>query len=253
MKRVLILFCFLPWLLSTSSQEPVKVMVQKPGTLSAILTQAQQDTCQYLVISGKLNSADIKVLRKMAEADGRGRLKLLNLQDATIVSSEVPYLTIQKAEETILAGTSSQRYEPRRIEFGHDAKASFNDHEYALAESQYRPVSPFVVTTEDAYYVLLGEAYGELDAKVKAQNLTEWKSLKRQKLNGKGHRISKSDDNHYTYNAFTHKKLFCMDMFYRCPNLKTIVLPRKGKIYDGVAVAGDSERRYIKVTKKRAK
>lgn len=48
--------------------------VIEPGTLSSLLTQAQQDTCQYLVVSGKLNSADIKVLRKMAGAESSGRL-----------------------------------------------------------------------------------------------------------------------------------------------------------------------------------
>lgn len=66
-----IAFCFS---LYASSQEPVKVKVIEPGTLSSLLTQAQQDTCQYLVVSGKLNSADIKVLRKMAGAESSGRL-----------------------------------------------------------------------------------------------------------------------------------------------------------------------------------
>ena len=110
-----------------------------------------------------------------------------------------------------------------------------------------------VELADDANYILLGEAYGELDEKTKALNLAQWKSLKQQKLNGKGHRISQDDGEHYTYYAFTSKKLFCMDMFYRCPNLKLVILPRKGDIYEGVAVAGDSERRYINLTKKKAK
>jgi len=242
-----ITFCFT---LFASAQEPVKVKVKEPGTLSALLTQAQQDTCQYLVVSGKLNSADIKVLRKMAGADGRGKLRTLNLLDATIVSGEEPYLTIRNAEETILAGKSSERYAPTSIYFGHDVNASFNGREYPLEEDLYG--APCVIT-DDANYILLGEAYGELDEKTKALNLAQWKSIKRQKLNGKGHRISQDDGEHYTYYAFTSKKLFCMDMFYRCPSLKLVVLPRKGKIYGGVAVAGDSERRYINLTKKKAK
>ena len=197
-----------------------------------------------------MNSADIKVLRKMAGADGHGKLRTLNLLDATIVSSEEPYLTIRNAEETILAGKSSERYAPTSIYFGHDVNASFNGREYPLEEDLYG--APCVIT-DDANYILLGEAYGELDEKTKALNLAQWKSIKRQKLNGKGHRISQDDGEHYTYYAFTSKKLFCMDMFYRCPNLKLVVLPRKGKIYGGVAVAGDTERRYIRVTKKKAK
>ena len=242
-----ITFCFS---LIAASQEPVKVNLEKPGTLSSLLTEAQKDTCQYLAVSGKLNSADIKVLRKMAGADGHGKLRTLNLLDATIVSSEEPYLTIRNAEETILAGKSSERYAPTSIYFGHDVNASFNGREYPLEEDLYG--APCVIT-DDANYILLGEAYGELDEKTKALNLAQWKSIKRQKLNGKGHRISKGEGEHYTYNAFTSKKLFCMDMFYRCPNLKLVVLPRKGKIYSRVAVAGDSERRYINLTKKKAK
>ena len=242
-----IAFCFS---LIASSREPVKVKVKEPGTLSSLLTQAQQDTCQYLVVSGKLNSADIKVLRKMAGAESSGRLKALDLKDATIVSGEEPYLTIRNAEETILAGKSSERYAPTSIYFGHDVNASFNGREYPLEEDLYG--APCVIT-DDANYILLGEAYGELDEKTKALNLAQWKSIKRQKLNGKGHRISLSDGSHFTYNAYTYKKLFCLDMFYRCPNLKLVILPRKGDIYEGVAVAGDTERRYIKVTKKKAK
>lgn len=252
MKRLLFLFSVL-FSLSVYSQEAVKVKVTKPGTLSTLLTETQQNTCKYLVVSGKLNSADIKVLRKMAGANGRGKLTILNLMNATIVSSETPYLTIRNAEEKILAGKSYEHYEPTSIYFGHDARAHFSDIEYALAETKYHPVSPLVVITDEANYVLLGEAYGELDAKTKTQNLAQWKSIKRQKLNGKGHRISQDEEEHYTYYAFTSKKLFCMDMFYRCPNMKLVILPRKGNIYEGVAVAGDSMRRYINVTKKKAK
>ncbi|MBQ6225236.1 MAG: hypothetical protein IJJ73_02885, partial [Bacteroidaceae bacterium] len=63
-----------------------------------------------------------------------------------------------------------------------------------------------VELAEEANYVLLGEASAEMDVKAKARNLAEWKSLKQQKLNGKGHRISKGEGEHYTYNAFTSKK-----------------------------------------------
>ena len=247
----LFLFITLCFSLIASSREPVKVKFKEPGTLSALLTQAQQDTCQYLVVSGKLNSADIKVLRKMAGADGRGKLTILNLMNATIVSSETPYLTIRNAEEKILAGKSYEHYEPTSFSLG-PLSNHFDNLDFHLEDDRYSPISRGV-TTEDANYVLLGEASGEMDVKAKARNLAEWKSLKQQKLNGKGHRISKGEGEHYTYNAFTSKKLFCMDMFYRCPNLKLVVLPRKGKIYSRVAVAGDTERRYIKVTKKKAK
>ncbi|MGN0234041.1 MAG: hypothetical protein ACI4B5_06445, partial [Bacteroidaceae bacterium] len=43
-----------------------KVITKKAGMLGTLLTQAQQDTCTALAIKGKLNSADIRVLRQMA-------------------------------------------------------------------------------------------------------------------------------------------------------------------------------------------
>jgi hypothetical protein len=171
-----ITFCFSLFL---SSREPVKVKVKEPGTLSALLTQAQQDTCQYLVVSGKLNSADIKVLRKMAGADGRGKLTILNLMNATIVSSETPYLTIRNAEEKILAGKSYEHYEPTSFSLG-PLSNHFDNLDFHLEDDRYSPISRGV-TTEDANYVLLGEASAEMDVKLKARNLAEWKSLKQQK------------------------------------------------------------------------
>ena len=42
------------------------VVVKQAGTLGTLLTQVQQDTCTALAIKGKLNSDDIRILRRMA-------------------------------------------------------------------------------------------------------------------------------------------------------------------------------------------
>ena len=50
------------------------VRVKKAGTLETVLSASQQDTCRHLIVKGKLNSADLQVLRRMAGwADGAGR------------------------------------------------------------------------------------------------------------------------------------------------------------------------------------
>ena len=103
MKQSLFFFLFLYSFLA-NCQQADKVKVEKPGTLSTLLTKAQQDTCKHLVVSGKLNSADIKVLRKMAGADGFGNLQVLDLKDAKIIPCEEPYLIIRNAEEKVLLG-----------------------------------------------------------------------------------------------------------------------------------------------------
>ena len=223
MKRLLLLFSIL-FSLSAYSQEAVKVKVTKLGTLSTLLTETQQNTCKYLVVSGKLNSADIKVLRKMAGANGHGSLRTLNLSNATIVSSEEPYLTIRNAEETIIPWIS--------LEMGTKW----------VSYSEFDPI----VALRDASYVLLGN-YKKLDAEATEMNVSQWKKVKRQTTNTKGHRAERDKDGHYTYIAHTHKKLFSKDMFYLCPNLQLVILPSKGNLYDGVAIINDPIR-YTETT-----
>ena len=224
------LFLFIAFYFSlfASSQEPVKVKVIEPGTLSSLLTQAQQDTCQYLVVSGKLNSADIKVLRKMAGAESSGRLKALDLKDATIVSSEVPYLTIRNAEEKILPNVSS-------------VKVSVGPMGRELRWGGLSPEIPSFSTLGNdllsAKLILPNQAEQPLDVNAVSQNLSLWKAITKIKL--KGHTIIEGKDGHYTYSAFTHKKHFCRDMFYHCPNLKQVIVPEKGKMYEDVSISRD--------------
>lgn len=222
MKQTLLILCVL-FTLSAYSQEAVKVKVTKPGTLSTLLTKAQQDTCQHLVVSGKLNSADIKVLRKMAGAEGYGKLHTLDLKDATIAKSYEPYLTIRNAEETVIPWIS--------IESGTKW----------VSYSEFDPV----MALRNANYVLLGSDR-KLDAEATTMNVSQWKKVKRQTLNPKGHTIERSKDGHYTYSAFTYKKSFCEDMFYLCPNLRLVIIPTNGKIFDRVVVIG-SPIRYMEV------
>lgn len=223
---LLTLFCLFSH--SVYCQREIKVKVQEPGTLSALLTQDQQDTCQHLVVSGKLNSADIKVLRKMAGADGRGKLTTLNLMNATIVSSEVPYLTIRNAEEKILPNVSS-------------VKVSVGPMGRELRWGGLSPEIPSFSTLGNdllsAKLILPNQAEQPLDVNAVSQNLSLWKAITKIKL--KGHTIIEGKDGHYTYSAFTHKKHFCRDMFYHCPNLKQVIVPEKGKMYEDVSISRD--------------
>ena len=87
----------------------VRVEVLKEGTLSMSLTDLQKDTCSYLVVKGKLNSADIRMLRQMAgyadEGGKVGRLECLDLKDVEFVDDKCPFMTLDAAKEH-LAGTA---------------------------------------------------------------------------------------------------------------------------------------------------
>ncbi|MBR0543931.1 MAG: hypothetical protein IIW98_05700, partial [Bacteroidaceae bacterium] len=84
------------------------------------------------------------------------------------------------------------------------------------------------------------------DNRDKLDEIPLWKMVTKKWLKVKGHNVSRDKDGHFTYSAFTRKGLFCQDMFYSCPNLQFVILPRKGRIYDRVVIVGDPIR-YKKV------
>lgn len=95
------------------------VEVEKAGTLAQVLTQEQKDTCTVLTVKGKLNSADVRLLRQMAgyKEEGRpvGCLQVLNLEEAEFVNDKTPYMVLDAAETQLAAtavptGSSSYSY-----------------------------------------------------------------------------------------------------------------------------------------------
>ncbi len=97
-------------LMSATCYAQTKVEVAAPGTLSALLTDTQKDTCRSLVVTGKLNSADIRTLRQMAgygeEGGKTGRLETLDLKDAGFVTDKEPFMVLDAAKEH-LTGTAA--------------------------------------------------------------------------------------------------------------------------------------------------
>ena len=216
------------------------VEVIEAGSLASKLTEVQQDTCRHLIVSGKLNSEDIMVLRKMAGADGRGRLRLLNLMGAEIVSSKMPYLIISRAEDMIVPNLSTEYTLPTQIYWGgptNDISIYASDDLPPVEETIYPGGRANEI--RHANFILLGNCEKKLNAQTKSLYISQWEKMKRQRVKPKGHCISKDNDGHFTYSAYTRKGLFCEDMFYRCPNLQLVILPCKGRVYDRVVVARD--------------
>ncbi|MBP3711286.1 MAG: hypothetical protein J6I86_02335 [Bacteroidaceae bacterium] len=233
---------FLLWAMNALSQEPAKVNVTKAGTLSTLLTKAQQDTCQHLVVTGKLNSADIKALRKMAGEDGHGSLHTLDLKDATIVSSDVPYLTIRNAEEKVVPELLNE-YVHQTLITGGGGRVPSSEASWYLSD-EYLPVEEYYGGNPNpelrhVSFFLLGDTNKKLSERAIHLNMAQWKKMKRQKTKAKGHLVEPGQDGHFTYFAFTRKKLFSKDMFYLCPNLRLIIIPAKGNLYGGVTIVDD--------------
>jgi hypothetical protein len=81
-----------------------EINMEQPGTLQQMLTTEEQSQVTTLKINGPLNSADIRLLRKMAGADKQpvfadgwqgGALCELDLQNAIITGDDTPYLTMR--------------------------------------------------------------------------------------------------------------------------------------------------------------
>ena len=103
-RKIALICCILMGCLACLAQNVVEV--KKPGTLGSLLTQEQQDTCTTLILQGKLNSSDIKVLRHMAgyqeEGCQTGCLRGVDLSRVTFVSDKKPYLVLDTAQEHMM-------------------------------------------------------------------------------------------------------------------------------------------------------
>ncbi len=233
---------------AAGSSAQTRVEVKKAGTLGRLLTQAQQDTCSALVVSGKLNAEDLKVLRRMAgfqeEGHSTGRLAFLDLDKCKMKKSKEPFMVLDAAKE-FLAGT------------GRPAWEQFNDHvnmssPYRRTTSRYNPhfllghrsgehvMADFVDLVYQFEYARLG---GTLVAPMKFlyptegdfhfdQGLTEeeWEDLKRMGLRkGHGYEIIR-EGSRYTLHLYTRKNHFSQAAFYKCPHLKALIFPRTALI-----------------------
>lgn len=225
------------------------VRVKKAGTLASLLTREQQDTCTTLAIKGKLNSADIKVLRRMAGGNdvgslGTGRLALLDLSEAKVVSSNQDYLLLDAVEESLVCAVYAKRVEENYVYNGntyYDVRkygAAYildyrSDARYTVVRkgvwthrTNLKSVNPYlkrVVSTEE-FVFRDGLSVGE------------WKVLEKKGLTKfSGHRLQ-NENGKYMLHCFTKKGLFSVDFFYKCPNLRTVVLPEDKRLDENMAV-----------------
>lgn len=98
MKRILNLFLFLVICAVGMAQVSRTIEVKKPGTLSELLTDEEKASITELTLVGKLNSADVSILRRMAGAKDKwtkfnweGKLISLDLSNASFVKDNTPY------------------------------------------------------------------------------------------------------------------------------------------------------------------
>lgn len=98
------------------------IVVEKPGTLSSLLTEEECPRISALKVAGRINGADIRLLRRMAGAlevedysSWKGILTHLDLSDAKIVTDTVPYRVIDAKIINYWTNVKGKRYEFSKI------------------------------------------------------------------------------------------------------------------------------------------
>jgi hypothetical protein len=248
------------------------INVKKAGTLESLLTQEQKDTCSRLMIVGKINSADIVTLRKMAGENGS--LAILDLSGARIVESKEPYLVIEDAEQHIMLWRhwvqGGPSYTPRdwieipeseRVEYNKRSwRPTYQDKKYPSSPSRYMLPSRYNVPyrertrvsgfreTFKKWWSGDSNTYGQTAICLFEDSLMELpgrKILKMKPIRLKGHRLERKGDK-YVLTAHTVRGSLCSDMFYDCPKLKHVIVPLNLSRNERVAIRG-SRVNYLEV------
>ena len=247
------------------------VKVKKAGTLSSLLTPEQLDTCTALAIRGKLNSADIKVLRRMAGGDGGdGHLGLLDLSKAKIESSYEPYLVLDAADEYLVGAAYAKQVRMRsygntRYEKIYEVQKCGpayalnyrSDEKYAVVRPAYLMRETNVVSPLPPKRMFEGQAsrHGIVESKEHVTLVSkdefvfrrgvsdvEWLKLTRAGLHKfPGHELRKDGERYKLY-CSTKKGVFSADFFYKCPHLKIVMLAKKVYLDESIIVCDDAVR-----------
>lgn len=249
MKKAIQLFFMILFCQFMNAQTLVKI--KKPGTLEQVLSQEQKDTCSFIVIEGKINSADIKVLRQMAgyseDSSNTGKLFAIDLRNAKFVTDKNPFMVLDAKNEKI-AGTAL----PSKIRWWNSAYASGPIETKLISltatsgsRAQYRILGymPFFFVNYNKGHAVkirrhimynVDRGWGPTEIRESVGDFrfkdgiteTQWKEMKDYELNKFiGHKIIKKDRDFFMEVSLKKGK-FTHDTFYKCPNLRYVFLPK---------------------------
>ena len=218
-----------------------------PGGLSRMLNPAERDTCSVLVVSGELNSADLKILRRMAgymEQEGNrvGRLAYLDLSGARFKSDKNPYLYVDAElahlclyQETIYTNLQESFSKPsaRGGFYGSNVVTQIP---YVLGSSHGYRKNFALLNLDDRAEVEAADSYRMTSRKKKGIHFLSLRHIR-------GHHLKKVKGE-WIWSSHIRKGQFCYDMFYGCPNLKVVILPESGKCCNRVWVYNDGIEYY---------
>ena len=174
-----------------------EINMEQPGTLQQMLTTEEQSQVTTLKINGPLNSADIRLLRRMAGADKQpvfadgwqgGALCELDLQNAIITGDDTPYLTMRAT------GSWTQR-----VRVANNVKKVVTYDFDKMTETEWKSFEANIGTKKDGFF------------------------------------YTRTDDNRYWVHYTCQDSVIGNHMFAGCTSLRKILLPNQTRKIDDYA------------------
>ena len=216
-----------------------KTTVHNPnaGSLCQVLSQEQIDTCTKIILTGELNSEDLRLLRRMAgykehNGDKVGHLVYLDLSGVRFKSDKKPYLTVN-AEKARLFLYQDVIYTSPEESFSKRSARGCKATEipYILGSSWGYRKNFALLNFDDSVEVVSADSYRMTSKKQKGIHFQSLRNIR-------GHHVKKVNGE-WIWSSHIRRGQFCYDMFYGCPNLEVVILPESGKCCDRVFVYKD--------------
>ncbi len=204
------------------------------------------DSCATLLVKGKLNSEDIHVLRHLCgyEADCHkglvGKVRTLDLRDASFVTDKRPYMTLNSVEDAIYGWVMPDYYTgfQDQITIEHPGLNGSTTKSWGGAPF-YKP-SLLVAGRKDLHFQSSYDwesMQGELVDMSKPVDKKEWRKAQNRWLTKlKAHRLTHDASGACLLAVSLRKGRASYDMFYKCPTVQTVIMPKGTKFIDGVYV-----------------
>lgn len=214
------------------------------GGLCKVLSKEQIDTCTNVILTGELNSEDLRLLRRMAgykehEDDKVGKLAYLDLSGVRFKSDKNPYLSVDAEKARLFLYQTTFYTNPKEGLL----KPSVRIHEatetpYILGSFWGYNKNFAFLDLDDTAELETADSYRMSNKKKKGIHFQSLRHIR-------GHHVKKVNGQ-WIWSSYIRRGQFCYDMFYGCPNLKAIVLPESGKCCNRVFVYKDGIEYFAK-------
>lgn len=207
------------------SQSVRTIELKKAGTLAEVISDEDKATITELAIVGKLNSNDVKILRRMAGANDKeydykweGQLKKLDLSKASFVNDKTPYSKVRLGKTYTVKWNVGKDLNVFNVRTGQVRQVDRDEYIDRLKNSRDPKVR---IEAED-----LLES-GKREFKLYELSEKEWQALVNRHFNiYTCSYITREVGDSVNYFMVNHtaKNFISNGMFYKCKHLESIIL-----------------------------